>query len=120
MRVLHAITESDVYFVQKKNAPGKLGLSSLQKATAAMRMLAYGTSSKAQEEHTMIAESTAQEAMLRWCREVRQFFTEYYLRDPSQYYFVKQMEINHERGWPCMFGSIDCMHWKWKLCSVAL
>ena len=85
-----------------------------------MRMLAYMTSSKAQEEHTRMAESTAQEAMVRWCREVRRCFTEYYLRDPSQNDIVKQMEINHERGWPGMFGSIDCMHWKWKLCPAAL
>lgn len=45
------------------NVAGKLGLSSLQKATSAMHMLAYGNSSKAQEEHTRMAKSTAQEAM---------------------------------------------------------
>ena len=110
LRILHAITESDVYFVQKRNVARKLGLSSLQKATAAMRMLAYMTSSKVQEEHTRMAESTAQEAILRWCRGVKRCFTEYYLRDPSQNDIVKQMEINQERGWPCIFGSIDCMH----------
>ena len=48
LHILHAITESDAYFVQKMNAEGKLRLSSLEKATAAMRMLVYGTSSKAQ------------------------------------------------------------------------
>jgi hypothetical protein len=77
-----------------------------------MRMLAYGTSSKAQEEHTRMAKSNAQEAMLRWCKGVRRCFTEYYLRDPSQDDIVKQMEINQERGWSCMFDFIDCMHWK--------
>ena len=44
---------------------------------------------------------------------VRRCFTEYYLQDSSQDDIVKQMEINQERGWPGMFGSIDCMHWKW-------
>ena len=120
LHILHAISESDAYFVQKKNAARKMELSSLQKATVAMRMLAYVTSSKAQEEHTKMAENTAQEAMVRWCKEVRRCFIEYYLRDPSQDDIVKQMEINQERGWPCIFGSIDCMHWKWKLCPVAL
>jgi hypothetical protein len=70
LRILHAITESDAYFVQKMNVAGKLELSSLQKVTAAMRMLAYETSSKTQEEHTRMAESTAQEAMLRRYREL--------------------------------------------------
>ena len=28
--------------------------------------------------------------------------------------------MNQDRGWPCIFGSINCMHWKWKLCPVAL
>ena len=109
---MHVITESEAYFVQKINAAGKLGLSSLQKATAAMRMLAYGTSSKAQEEHTRMAERIAQETMLRWCRKVRRCFNQYYLRDLSQDDIVKQMEINQERGWPGMFGFIYCMHWE--------
>ena len=68
LRILHAIIESDAYFVKKTNAAGKLGLSSIQKATAAMHMLAYETSSKAQKEHTRMAENTAQEAMLQWFR----------------------------------------------------
>ena len=62
-----------------------------------------------------MAENTAKEAMLRWCRGFRRCFTEYYLWGPSQI-----NEINHERGWPCMFSSIYCMLWKWKLCPVAL
>ena len=117
LRILHAITESDAYFVQKMNVAGKLGLSILQKAMAAKRMLAYETSSKA---HTRMAENTAEETMLRWCRGVKRCFTEYYLQDPSQDDIVKQMEINQEQGWPSMFGFIDFMHYKWKLCPVAL
>ena len=65
LRILHAITESNAYFVQKMNAAWKPELSSLQKAMAAMSMLAYGTSSNAQEEYTMMTENTTQKAMLR-------------------------------------------------------
>ena len=27
---------------------------------------------------------------------------------------MKQMEINGKKGWPDMFGSLDCMHLDWK------
>jgi hypothetical protein len=29
------------------------------------------------------------------------------------------MSINKARGWSCMFGSIDYMHYQWKNCLVA-
>jgi len=120
LQLLEAITRFDDWFVQRPNAAGKLGLSSRQKGTATMRMLAYGTSSNSQEEYNRMAESTAQESILRWCRGVHRCFSSEYLREPTQHDIIKQMEINQNRGWPGMFGSIDCMHWKWKLCPVAL
>ena len=47
------------------------------------------------------------------------------LRQPIRENIVKQMTVNQDMGWLGMFGSIDCMHWKWKLtrllhCLVAL
>jgi hypothetical protein len=41
-RIWHAVEAHDDYFVQKRNAASILGLSSLQKITAAFRMLTYG------------------------------------------------------------------------------
>ena len=29
-------------------------------------------------------------------------------KQPTQGYLEKQMTINKTRGWPCLFGSIDC------------
>jgi len=47
---MHAVEAHDDYFVQKRNAAGKLGLSCLQKVTAAFRMLAYGIPADAMDE----------------------------------------------------------------------
>jgi hypothetical protein len=33
--------------------------------------------------------------------------------------FEKQLAIDHDRGFPGMFASIDCMHYVWKNCLVA-
>ena len=120
MRLHDAVCSFDDYFEQKTNCAGAVGLSSFQKATAAMRMLSLGTPARAQEEYCRLAPSTAREAMLRWCRGIRACFEEEYLRQPTHNDIVTQMTVNQDRGWPGMFGSIDCMHWKWKLCPVAL
>ena len=50
LRIMHAVEAHDDYFVQKRNAAGKLGLSCLQKVTAAFRMLAYGIPADAMDE----------------------------------------------------------------------
>jgi hypothetical protein len=44
LKIVSAIVKEDHYFAQKRDAAHLLGFSPLQKATVAMRMLAYGYS----------------------------------------------------------------------------
>ena len=42
MRIVNHLSENFPFFQQRRDATGRLGLSPLQKCTAALRMLAYG------------------------------------------------------------------------------
>jgi hypothetical protein len=119
LRILEGVTAYDSYFVQKRDAAGVLGLSSIQKCTAALRMLVYGAAADATDEYCRLGESTAFEAMKRFVKAIRACFESTYLRQPSRADVVKQMNVNEGRGFPGMFASIDCMHWRWKNCPAA-
>jgi hypothetical protein len=119
LRIMHEVCAYDSYFVQKRNAAGVLGLSSVQKCTAALRMLAYGTSGDAMDEYCRLSESTTMEAMTRFVVAIRACFEGRYLRQPTREDILRQMGINEARGFPGMFASIDSMHWVCKNCLVA-
>jgi hypothetical protein len=51
LKIVSAIVKEDHYFPQKWDAARRLGFSPLQKATAAMRMLAYGYSADSFDEY---------------------------------------------------------------------
>ncbi|XP_071681405.1 uncharacterized protein [Lolium perenne] len=55
----------DNYFCAKVDAIGKLGLSSYQKCTAAIRMLAYGVVGDFIDEYMRMSESSCLEAMYK-------------------------------------------------------
>jgi hypothetical protein len=55
-RIAEDIQNHDAYFVQKRDAAGKLGFSTFQKMTSAMRMMAYGCSADAVDEYTRMGE----------------------------------------------------------------
>ena len=59
LRILSKVEAHKPYFIQKRNAAKKLGLSPLQKMTIALRMLAYGVGGDFMDEYVRIAESTA-------------------------------------------------------------
>jgi hypothetical protein len=117
--IVEQVCTFDPWFVQKCDALGRLGLSSLQKCTAAIRMLAYGIPADGTDEYCRTGESTALEAMKRFVVAIRGCFQSTYLREPTQADFQRQIDINRARGFPGMFGSLDCMHWTWKNCPVA-
>ena len=51
-RILADIQNHDHYFIQKRDAAGKLGFSPFQKLTLAMRMMASGCSADSVDEYT--------------------------------------------------------------------
>ena len=54
LRIQFKVEAHDSYFVQKRKSANKLGLSSLQKITATLRMLAYGVSGDLIDEYVWI------------------------------------------------------------------
>ncbi|XP_018460218.1 uncharacterized protein LOC108831154 [Raphanus sativus] len=74
LHIVEAVESYDNYFTQKRDAAGRVGLSSLQKVTAAFRMLAYGLPADAIDEHIRISESTAIESLKKICRAIVDIF----------------------------------------------
>ncbi|KAG6483148.1 hypothetical protein ZIOFF_059788 [Zingiber officinale] len=70
LRILNNVENHESYFVQRRNAVGTLGLSSLQKVTAALRILAYGVGADLMDEYVRIGETTVIKSMKLFAKAV--------------------------------------------------
>ncbi|XP_012828553.1 PREDICTED: uncharacterized protein LOC105949785 [Erythranthe guttata] len=118
-RVISNIEAYNHYFVQRNNATGVSGLSSLQKVIAAYRILAYGVSADLLDGTIHIGESTTIESLRHFVKAIVAVFCEPYLRAPNAVDLSRLLQFNEQREFPGMIGSIDCMHWEWKNCPTA-
>ena len=109
-RIQHAVETYDPYFVQRRDACRVVGLSSLQKNLATFRMLAYGVPADSVDEYVRIGESTAIESLKKFVKAIIAVFGDEYLRSPNNNDIARLLEINNDRGFSGMLGSIDCMH----------
>ena len=80
VRILSNMEVYDPYFVQKNDAVGNIGLSPLQKMTAAIRMLAYGVAADVVDDYVRIGESTAIESLQRFVSTIVAIYSDKYLR----------------------------------------
>ena len=119
LRIHDKIATSDPYFLQRSDAAGVRGLSSLQKITAAMRLMAYGASADSLDENLRMGESTILQSLEHFVAGVVRHFGKEYLRYPTAADMEKILNANTARGFPGMMGSVDCMHWEWKNCPKA-
>ncbi|XP_009120419.2 putative nuclease HARBI1 [Brassica rapa] len=119
MRIVDRLSENYPFFQQRRDAVGRLGLSPLQKCTAALRMLAYGCAADAVDEYLRLGESTALSCLTNFTEGVIDLFGEEYMRRPTPEDLQRLLDIGEIRGFPGMIGSIDCMHWEWKNCPTA-
>ena len=118
-KIIQDVAAADDYFQQKKNALGVPGLSTIQKVTAACRMLCYGVAADSVDEYLRIGESTATECIKIFCSVIFKVYETEYCRFPTQADVSRWLALNEKRGFPGMFGSLDCTHWIWKNCPVA-
>ncbi|XP_057777007.1 uncharacterized protein LOC130995657 [Salvia miltiorrhiza] len=119
IRIVEAVTANDEFFQQRRDATGRVGLSSLQKCTGAMRVLAYGTSSDVVDEYLRMSSSSTRDALVHFVEGVISCFGGTYLRRPNEQDLARLLYVGEQRGFPGMIGSIDCMHWEWKNCPNA-
>uniref|UniRef100_A0A2N9IY19 Uncharacterized protein n=1 Tax=Fagus sylvatica TaxID=28930 RepID=A0A2N9IY19_FAGSY len=94
------------YFIQKRNAARRLGLSSLQKMTVTIRMLAYGVIGDLMDEYVRIGESTAIESLKKFVEALISIFSDEYLRSLNSNDIARLLTIGQNRGFPGMLGSI--------------
>ncbi|KAI3706770.1 hypothetical protein L6452_24726 [Arctium lappa] len=119
LRIVEGLSNHSEYFQMRVDATGRAGLSPLQKCTAAIRQLAYGTPADYSDEYIRIGESIAIECLKKFCRCVIEVFGGQYLRRPTTHDVQRILQLHSEHhGFPGMLGSIDCMHWEWKNCPV--
>ena len=97
---------------------GVLGLSTLQKVTAALRQLAYGTPADAADEYVRIGESTALECLHNFASDMVTIYGKEWLRPPNVDELKVILSEYEARGFPGCKGSIDGMHWAWKNCPA--
>ncbi|XP_076893106.1 uncharacterized protein LOC143545032 [Bidens hawaiensis] len=120
LRIVGDLESVYAFFQQRADARGKPGYSTMQKCTAAIRQLAYGTASDAMEEYLQKSKTVAREALHTFCECIPQLYHKKYLRKLTQSDVQKIYEVQHQRhGFPGMLGSLDCMHWEWEACPVA-
>ncbi|XP_076916287.1 uncharacterized protein LOC143575941 [Bidens hawaiensis] len=119
LRIVAVVTANDVYFQQICDVTGRKCLSNLHKCTGAMRVLAYGTSTDAQDEYLRMSDAVTRDSLLKFIEGIISCFGQEYLRRPNEDDLRRLLHVGEERGFPGMIGSIDCMHWEWKNCPTA-
>ncbi|XP_059633746.1 uncharacterized protein LOC132276364 [Cornus florida] len=105
--ILNDVKAYDDYFVQKNDATGRLGLSSIQKMTTAVRILVYGCAADHYDEYFKIGESTAIKCLKAFCNTIVVVYAEEYMRPPNEADIAWLFEEGEQRGFPGMLGSID-------------
>ncbi|KAI4989028.1 hypothetical protein ZWY2020_036345 [Hordeum vulgare] len=118
-RIREGVVGYDDYFECKEDAVRKIGFSSYQKCTAAIRMLAYGVPGDLVDEYVCMSESTCLESPCKICKTVIDVFGPEYLREPTPEDTTRLLAMNASTGFSWMLGSIDCMHMEWKNCPSA-
>ncbi|XP_047942805.1 uncharacterized protein LOC125189585 [Salvia hispanica] len=117
-----ATTLADRYdcFNLRSDCTGRIGLSTFQKCTSAIRQLAYAGPVDMFDEYLQMGETTSLEVLRQFCKGMREVFGPEFLRKPTSDECQRLLDMHGAvHSFLGMMGSIDCMHWEWKNCPVA-
>jgi hypothetical protein len=120
LSIMHRLSEPSPYFSERHDAMGHIGLTALQKYTAAMCQLAYGMAAYTIDEYLKLGKSTALECLEYYCAGIIEYFGAEFLRRPTVVDTQCLLAKAEERGFLGMLGIIDCIYWQWHNCPLLL
>ncbi len=94
LKIMEAIVVHDSYFVQKRDATGLLGFSSIHKCIVAIRMLAYDVVANYIDEYCRLSKSIAFECLKFFVKVIRTCFESNYFKQPT---LAKSQEMNENQ-----------------------
>ncbi|XP_021737715.1 uncharacterized protein LOC110704234 [Chenopodium quinoa] len=84
LRIKQTLEERHPFFQQRQDATGRFGASGLQKCTAAMRLIVYGTSADSVDDYIRISASLARDSLQHFVEGIVSYFSDEYLRNPNE------------------------------------
>nr|GFD21540.1 hypothetical protein [Tanacetum cinerariifolium] len=97
-----------------------MSISALMKCTAAISQFTYGNTANSYDEYLKMSEHTTRDALFFFNMCIIELYMLKYLRKPTSEDVVNiQQKHNNVHGFSEMLGSIDCMHWEWKMFPVS-
>uniref|UniRef100_A0A0D3C0S7 DDE Tnp4 domain-containing protein n=1 Tax=Brassica oleracea var. oleracea TaxID=109376 RepID=A0A0D3C0S7_BRAOL len=108
MRIVDRLSNEVHFFQQRPDGLGRLGLSTLQKCTAATRVMAYGTAVDTVDDYLRLGETTTRSCLENFVEGIIYLFGDEYLRRPTPADLQRLLDIGEHHGFPGMIGSIDC------------
>eukprot|EP00171_Calliarthron_tuberculosum_P001712 IDg1712t1 len=102
--------KSDPFFQQRRDCTGKLVLSGLQKVAAALRILAYGSTTDSVDEYIRIEASTVYACLRHFVNGVLLHFGELYLYAPTEPW---QSQYDGKEGTPTIALEANADHNMW-------
>jgi hypothetical protein len=103
------VVAKDRYFLQKKDAVGRLGLSELQKICSAVRQLKSAVLSSEHDIKYRMGASTGLKALRRFCNSLISVYGKEALRHPTATDIDRLLDEACQVGFPGCIGSIDCI-----------
>lgn len=102
MHIVDRLSNEVLFFRQKKDGIRRLGLSTLQKCTAAICVLAYGYALDAVGEYLRLGATTARLCVENFVEEIINLFGDEHLRRPTPADIQRLLHIGELRGFPGM------------------
>ncbi|XP_059635427.1 uncharacterized protein LOC132277604 [Cornus florida] len=96
--IMNDVKAYDDYFIQKRDATGRLGLSFIQKMTTVIRILLYGCVAYHCNKYIKIGERTAIETLMTFCKIVFGVYGVEYMRPPNEADTAQLLQEGEERG----------------------
>jgi hypothetical protein len=110
LSIIHKLSETSLYFTERRDVIGCIGLTSLQKCIAGLRQLAYGMTADMIDEYLKLEKSTTLECLEYYCAGIVECYGVEFLGRPTITDTQHLLARAEECGFPGMLGSIDSMH----------